>query len=129
MATIGRSCDRCQDRCKRRAWCGANEFKRLAQRIRAIGKSCRAVWQNWPLERKGPARGDGQGQGSSAEASDLSGGGNKAAVEATIGLRAGLWQSPNWKCCHADDAANIIAKKRGSNRSWSLMIGPKPNLK
>ena len=34
------------------------------------GKNCRDRRQEW-LETKGPARGDGQGQGSQAEASDL----------------------------------------------------------
>ena len=45
----------------------------------------------------------------------------------------GAAQTRNGKCCHADSLADLPAmrrrKKRGSNRSWSLMIGPKPNRK
>jgi len=37
-------------------------------------------------------------------------------------------QTLNGKCCHAESRA-MNGKKRGSNRSWSLMIGPKPNRK
>jgi hypothetical protein len=51
---------------------------------------------------------------------------------ATIGqLGNAAMQNPDRRGIYSARAAKLAqaAKKRGSNRSWSLMIGPKPNLK
>ena len=83
--------------------------------------------------RKAPPEGMGRAQGSSTEAADLGRSGTTNAAE-LVGLTIGRGRAPhNWangKCCHAESWAILkMGKKRGSNRSWSLMIGPKPNLK
>lgn len=69
-------------------------------------------------EIKGPTRGDGWGQGPTAKPLTLEGRDTTyAAVEKHYLPDPAEAQTRSWKVCHADLQS---AKKRGSNRSWSL---------
>ena len=127
----------------RRACCKLHARKMPMKSVRiprsdwADGKNCRAGCADFrkkgPRNREAPPEGRGGARGFRPGPLTLEGGGHhEPAVECSICERQADHKRSMGSAAMQKRWAGkpgLARKKRGSNRSWSLMIGPKPNLK